>query len=180
MSNDAFVKNYHIDTLDYSTLNEPLSVYSKRTDFVDASLDLGIDSKFINNISFEELIQNKSLVILLIKKGISPSLFKALINSSPFDITQWTTFLDLPLRTIQRYFKEDKLLKPIFTEKIIEFAELIKQGAETFNSITKFKGWLCTHSYIFSSQRPCDLLSNSIGIRMVSDELINIDHGLFV
>lgn len=174
------MKDQYEVNLDYSTLNEPLSVYTKRTDFVDVGIDLGIDSKFINNMSFEELIQNKSLLILLIKKGISPSLFKALINSSPFDLTQWTTFLDLPLRTIQRYFKEDKLLKPIYTEKIIEFTELIKQGAETFNSITKFSSWLCTPSYIFSGQRPCDLLSNSIGIRMVSDELINIEHGLFV
>jgi len=179
VSNDATMKDYNITNQEFSLLKEPLAVYSRRTHFLADAQQEGFDADYLKSITFEGLIQNKVLLLHLIKKGISPAFFKAIVKQSPFNISQWSGFLDIPMRTIQRYFKDDRLLKPVHTEKIIEFLLIIKQGTDTFGDINKFKGWLCSPSYIFSGKRPCDLLTNSIGMRMVSDELINIEHGLF-
>ena len=179
-SNGNVMKKYTITDKPGNILNEPLAVYSKSTNFFDDAGDLGFDKKFIKNLSFDDLMQNKPLLMQLILRGISPALFKAIVKDSPFEMYQWSEFLDIPMRTLHRYFKQNKLLKPIHTEKIIEFVELIRQGCDTFGSVGKFKGWLCAPSMIFNNKRPCDLLTNSIGMRMVSEELLRIEHGIFV
>lgn len=170
--NSSFLKN--------STVSEPLAVYSKRTKFLNDPIYSGIDTNYLKNLQFDELLQNKTLLLQLVRTGISTSLFKAIVKDSPFELSEWVQYLDIPLRTIQRYIKDNKLLKPIYSEKVIEFTELIQQGLETFDSADIFKKWLCTPSFVFSGQRPCDLLSNTIGIRMVSEEIVNIEHGIFL
>lgn len=180
VSNGYTMKKYTITDKPEDILNEPLAVYSKSTNFFDDAGDLGFDKKFIKDLSFDDLMQNKPLLMQLIRRGISPAFFKAIVKNSPFEMHQWSEFLDIPMRTLQRYFKQNKLLKPIHTEKIIEFVELIRQGLDTFGSMEKFKGWLCAPSLIFSNKRPCELLTNSIGMRMVSEELLRIEHGIFV
>ena len=173
------MKKYSDTNRESNTLNEQFIAYSKNSHFLDKIEELGFDNKFIKELSFDDILRSKPLLIKFIKNGISPRLFKAIVDNSPFYMYEWIEFLDLPLRTIQRYLKENKLFKPVHTEKIIEFSILIKQGIDTFGSVDKFKSWLCTPSYIFSGQRPCNLISTSIGIQMVSEELINIDYGLF-
>ena len=179
VANDVFMKDYDITKDPGASLREPLAVYSRRTHFLEGARQEGFDADYLKSITFEDLMQNKVILLHLINTGISPAFFKAIVRQSPFNMTQWSEFLGISMRTIQRYIKDDKLLKPIHTEKIIEFLLIIRQGVETFGSVDKFSAWLCTPSYIFSGKKPCDLLTNSIGMRMVSDELINIEYGLF-
>lgn len=44
----------------------------------------------------------------------------------------------------------------------------------------KFNNWINTDNLSFGGSKPKDLLENTFGIRMIEDELIRIEHGLFI
>lgn len=149
-------------------VNESLSIYAK---------DLGNTSK----LSFVDFFQNKMLLIKAIRKGLPYKLFNQIKLFTPFTDTDWAEYLDLSLKTLQRY-RDDKnfYFKPIHTEKIFEIAEVTNFGIEVFGSPAKFYSWLNTPSYVLSNNKPAELLRDSYGKEMVMAELNRIEHGIFV
>ena len=133
----------------------------------------------IDQISLDNVYLQKFILLALIEQGISTELFMSIVESTGFTLKDWAHVTNIPYRTIQRYAKEQKLLKPIFTEKVFEFSEVLKKGKEVFGSDAKFEDWLTSTKYIFGNKRPLELLSSSIGKDMVMKELNRIDHGLF-
>src|ERR1041385_1636723 len=110
-----------------------------------------------------------------IRQGIKFALFISLAEKSPFSLTEWSGFLHIYERTMQRYKKEKKSFDPIFSEKILEVTMLCKFGAEVFGDNTKFNTWLETKNIALGGVKPKDLLDNTFGIGMVKDELTRID-----
>ena len=154
--------------------NELKTVYKARAD-----LQPLVGLKQIDQISLDNLYLQKFILLALIEQGISTELFMSIVEATGFTLKDWSHVTNIPYRTIQRYAKEQKLLKPIFTEKVFEFSEVLKRGKEVFGSASKFEGWLTSTKYIFGNKKPLELLSSSIGKGMVMKELNRIDHGLF-
>jgi len=125
------------------------------------------------------LLKQKLLLIQLINKGISIDLFMQIVNESSFNLSEWSHVINLPYRTIQRYLKSTKLLKPIHTEKVFEFLQVIEKGNEVFGSNEKFSTWAHNKKHIFGNKRPIDLLNTSFGVSIILKELNRIEHGLF-
>jgi putative toxin-antitoxin system antitoxin component (TIGR02293 family) len=116
----------------------------------------------------------------IILKGVPYSLFNTILKLSPFTKQEWADFLGLSIKTFQRAEADNKILKPIHTEKILELSEVIEKGKEIFGSMDTFKQWLSTPSFALGNKSPKELLSNSFGKELVMEELINIDQGIFV
>jgi putative toxin-antitoxin system antitoxin component (TIGR02293 family) len=113
-----------------------------------------------------------------IRQGIKFALFISLAEKSPFSLTEWSGFLHISERTMQRYKKEKKSFDPIYSEKILEVTMLCKYGAEVFGDNNKFNTWLETKNIALGGVKPKDLLDNTFGIGMVKDELTRIEYGL--
>ena len=135
----------------------------------------------IKNITFQDFLNNKMLIVHSIRKGISFSFFNTIKNNSPFTDVEWADFLNLSTKSLQRYKNEKKFVfKPIHSEKIIELAEVINFGNEVFDNNKDFYSWLNTTSIALGNMKPLELLKNSYGKEMVMDELHRIDQGIFV
>ncbi|NOX86596.1 MAG: DUF2384 domain-containing protein [Chlorobi bacterium] len=131
--------------------------------------------------SLRDFFDNKLLVVYSIQKGIPYSLFQQIKEAIPFTDKDWAEFLNISIKSLQRYkTKKDYRFRPIHSEKIIELAEVAYLGKEVFESFDKFYLWLHTPLYALGNMKPVDLLKNSYGKEMVTDELNRIDHGIFI
>lgn len=114
----------------------------------------------------------------LSRDGITYNLFQEIVDSSSFSIKQWSIFLHLTERTIQRYKKEKKKFETVQSEKILEIAKLQAKGIEVFEEETYFDAWLNSNIIALGNIKPITLLDNSFGIDMLMDELGRIEHGV--
>lgn len=165
---NVFVMSYDEQNIALNSVNEPLSVYVKNI--------VGTSAK----ISFVNFFQDKMLIVQAIRNGLPYGIFSQIKSFTPFSDTDWAEYLDLSLKTLQRYRDDnDFLFKPIHTEKIFELAEVTNFGIEVFGSSTKFYSWLNAPSFALGGHKPGELVKNSYGKEMVMAELNRIDHGIF-
>lgn len=118
------------------------------------------------------------LFINTVRQGIEYDLFKDISKNSPFSIDEWSRFLHISPRTIQRYKKEKGRFSALQTEKILEIILLYNKGVDIFGDSKKFTTWLKTENIALGGYKPLTLLDNSFGINMLSDELSRIEHGI--
>ena len=117
-------------------------------------------------------------LIDMVRQGIKFSSFTNLVGKSPFSINEWSNFLHLSERTMQRYKKEKATFGNIHSEKILQLTLLFKLGAEVFDNKEQFNVWLETDNVALGKIKPKELLDNSFGIDMIKDELLRIEHGV--
>jgi len=117
-------------------------------------------------------------LVKLSRKGITIGLFEEIVKSSSYTIKEWSKFLHLTERTIQRYKKEKKKFEPLQSERIIEISKLQLKGKEIFGSKINFEEWMNSKIIALGNIRPIELLDSSFGIEMLMDELGRIEHGI--
>lgn len=117
-------------------------------------------------------------LIQSIKSGVKFPTFKTIVDKSAFSINEWSNFLHLSERTMQRYKKENKTFDPIYSEKIFEITMLFNYGKEVFGNEDNFNIWLQTKNIALGGIAPKELLETTFGIRLVKEELTRIEHGV--
>lgn len=128
-----------------------------------------------------QFFSDRMLLVELIRKGIPTTLFLTIKDLAPFSDEEWSDFLDISLKSLQRYKKEpDYLFKSIHSEKIIELAEVTVMGLEVFDNAADFGAWLNAPSPALGGKMPLELLKDSYGQELVIQELHRIDQGIFV
>jgi len=121
---------------------------------------------------------NVAYLITTTRKGIPFNIFTEMTKESPFSLDEWSGFLNLSERTMQRYKKEKKAFDPIHSERIMEITMLYNRGTEVFGNHTKFDLWLNSTNIAMGGVKPKDLLDSTFGIGMLRNELIRIEHGV--
>jgi len=119
-------------------------------------------------------------IIRAIKTGIKFSVFTSIAQNSPFTLNEWSGFLNISERSMQRYKKEKRTFDADTSEKIIELTLLYKYGIEVFGNKEKFNSWLETKNLALGGIEPKSLLDNSFGINLLKDELTRIEYGVLV
>ena len=112
------------------------------------------------------------------KQGVTKSSLITLGRSFGFKLDALARMLPVTLRTLQRYSNNQKF-NPTVSEHIIQLARLMVKGAEVFESGDKFKRWFTTPNVATGGIAPIELVSLQTGTRVVMDELIRIDYGVF-
>ena len=113
-----------------------------------------------------------------IRAGIRFPVFASIAKQSSFSMNEWSGFLHLSERTMQRYQKEKKTFDPLSSEKILEILLLTRLGVEVFGNTEKFTSWLETNNLVLGSKKPKEFLDNTFGISLLKDELNRIAHGV--
>lgn len=122
--------------------------------------------------------QNIMSLINLVRSGIKFPVFVNFMEKSPFDLAEWSGFLHVSERTMQRYKKEERTFDALQSEKILEIALLYKKGIEVFGDAEKFNSWLHTQNLALGKIKPKELFDSSFGISLLKDELTRIEHGI--
>lgn len=130
-------------------------------------------------IGYYGLLSNKLLLVHAIREGLPFKIFSLIKEMAPFSMDQWAAFLGVSTKSIQRYESGNQSFKPLQTEKIMEIAEITKEGLEVFDDMKQFNDWLQAKNFVLGNMKPIDLLHDSFGQQMVLDELHRIDEGVF-
>jgi putative toxin-antitoxin system antitoxin component (TIGR02293 family) len=117
-------------------------------------------------------------LIKAMREGIPFNTFSEITENSSFSIDDWSSFLHLSERTIQRYKKEKKSFDPIHSERILEITMLYNRGSEIFGGNEQFDTWLDSKSIALGGIKPKELLDSSFGITLLKNELTRIEHGV--
>lgn len=131
------------------------------------------------NINYNSVDDRDILDIIRIsRKGLEYNFFIEIFNTMSFKISEWSEFLHLSERTMQRYEKEKKAFDAIYAERIIQVMLINKYGVEVFGNKEKFNTWLETPNMALGKIKPKSLLDNSFGIDLLKSELMRIEHGI--
>jgi putative toxin-antitoxin system antitoxin component (TIGR02293 family) len=122
--------------------------------------------------------KNILAIIDAVRTGISFTAFEKIVSNAPFSLAEWSNYLQLSERTIQRAQKEKKSFQPIQSERIIELAMLYEYGVDVFGDKENFNIWLNSRSVALGGRTPKELLDTKFGVLMVKDELGRIEHGV--
>jgi putative toxin-antitoxin system antitoxin component (TIGR02293 family) len=125
----------------------------------------------INNSNIRSLIE-------MTRQGIRFPVFSILVSRSLFNLSEWSSFLHISDRTMQRYKKENRSFDPPQSERIIEIALLFNRGTGVFGSPDQFNLWLETDNLALGKIKPKILLDSTFGIGLLNEELSRIEHGI--
>jgi len=117
-------------------------------------------------------------LVTLVREGVQFSVFSKLLKKISFSLQEWSSFLHLSERTMQRYQKENKTFDISSSEKIIQITILYEFGVSVFGNKENFDSWLITKNVALGS-KPIELLDTVFGIEIINNELIKIEHGIF-
>lgn len=117
-------------------------------------------------------------LIEAVRQGVKFNAFFNFANKGPFSINEWSAFLHLSERTMQRYKREKKTFDSLQSEKILEIALLYKKGTEVFGTAAQFNIWLTANNVALGGVKPKDLFDSSFGINLLKDELGRIEYGV--
>lgn len=117
-------------------------------------------------------------MVYVLRDGVDLGYFYNLSNRINFTLEDWSSYLHLSERTLQRYKKQKKHFDTIYSERIVQIDLLYKKGAEVFDSEANFQTWMETVSVPLGGIRPKELLDTTYGINLVTDELSRIEHGI--
>ena len=130
-------------------------------------------------VTYKSIDDSNTLTLIeMVRHGIRFDTFDSFATKSPFSLNEWSSFLHLSERTIQRYKVENRTFDPLQSEKIIEIALFYNKGVEVFGTSVQFNSWLETNNLALGNIKPKMLLDNTFGISMLKDELIRIEHGV--
>lgn len=119
-----------------------------------------------------------SALFAFVKSGVKYTAFSKFVHRTPFTLSDWAAFLHLSERTMQRYEKDKKSFDAMQSEKIIQIAMLYKKGMQVFGSNSSFDTWLITQNISLGNNTPKSFFDTSIGVSIVMDELLKIEHGI--
>jgi len=128
---------------------------------------------------YEAKNTSKLALITKAQNGLNADSFFELAEISGINKESLANFLNLSLKTFNRYSKENKKLNPVNSEQILKFFMLYNKGIEIFGTINSFNKWLHKPSYGLGSIKPYNFLCTISGIDLIYNELINIEFGDF-
>jgi putative toxin-antitoxin system antitoxin component (TIGR02293 family) len=118
-------------------------------------------------------------IVKTVREGLPYYAFENYAHRSPFNLADWSEFLGLSERSLQRYKKNKKSFDKLHSDRIIEIVLVLRKGAEVFGDENKFAGWMESNIIALGGIKPKELLDSSFGIRLLNDELTRIDYGIF-
>jgi putative toxin-antitoxin system antitoxin component (TIGR02293 family) len=130
-------------------------------------------------ISYNSIDDRNVIVIIeALRNGITFAIFFSFAKKTPFTLNEWSGFLHMSERTMQRHKREKKTFDTIYSEKILQISLLYNLGIEVFGNSEKFNTWLEAINVALGGIKPKQLLDTSFGIGLLKDELQRIEHGI--
>ena len=118
------------------------------------------------------------LYVKIIKVGLKSKSVNSFIEHSSLTKKQVSRMIHISERTLQRN-SPDKLIDTTTSERLIELTRLFHKGISVFNDKGKFITWLNRPNKSLDNQLPIELIETNLGIDLVLDELLKIEHGVF-
>lgn len=145
--------------------------YKKERKTVAEWLELEFLSLKMGNTSYAYL---KAL-----RDGLPYRSVKSFMNYSTLTRRQVSELIHVSERTLQRN-APDKIMDINSSERLLQLTRLFLKGIDVFNDDKeKFIKWINRPNKSLAYSKPIELMETTLGIGLVLDELLRIEHGVF-
>ena len=86
-------------------------------------------------------------------------------------------FMNINIKTIKRYLKDNKPLSAMGGELVLKLIGLYRKGLEVFSTTDHFNTWLSKPAFGMGGAIPIHFLKTSTGIDLVKEELMRMEYG---
>jgi putative toxin-antitoxin system antitoxin component (TIGR02293 family) len=123
-------------------------------------------------------VQDDMDLARIVEQGLPPEVVEALVAHQAVALDEvWR--LVLPRRTWLHRRARRQRLTPIESDRASRVARIAAQAVEMFGRADLAQAWLRRPCRALAGKVPLGLLGTDAGSRLVEDELIRIDHGVF-
>jgi putative toxin-antitoxin system antitoxin component (TIGR02293 family) len=113
------------------------------------------------------------------KQGIRGRDLEEIQKETNFSNEDWSRYLQVAWRTIQRYRKQNAVIDSASSERALLVAQIVEDGRSVFGNDTAFRAWLSLPSRALGGRSPNELLDTTTGMHVVKSELLRIEHGVY-
>ncbi len=117
-------------------------------------------------------------VVATAKAGLRGRELWQIQQQARFSNEEWSRYLQVTPRTIQRY-RTEETIDSASSERAILMAQIVEQGREVFGTDEKFKIWFHSPSFSLGGIAPNEILDTTTGMHLVKSELTRIEYGVF-
>jgi putative toxin-antitoxin system antitoxin component (TIGR02293 family) len=118
-------------------------------------------------------------VIEKAKQGIRGRDLEEIQKETNFSNEDWSRYLQVAWRTIQRYRKQNSVIDSASSERALLVAQIVEDGRSVFGDDAAFRTWLGLPSRALGGKSPNELLDTTTGMHVVKSELLRIEHGVY-
>ncbi|MBR9922701.1 MAG: DUF2384 domain-containing protein [Bacteroidetes bacterium] len=126
----------------------------------------------------QDIFEKPLDLISLTRRGIPYPEFEKILEYAPFSLQDWSGFLHLSKRTLERYRKEKRVFDPLHTERILRIVQVMQKGIDVFGKASYFESWMGSRNLALGGVSPTELLDSTFGIELLKDELTRIERGV--
>ena len=139
---------------------------------------MGKTSKAATSGIPRDIFEKPLELITLTRRGLPFAEFERILEMGPFTMADWSSFLHLSKRTLERYRKEKKTFEPLQTERILRIIQVLRKGIDVFGKAEYFESWMGSRNLALGGVCPKEFLDNAFGIELLKDELTRIERGV--
>ena len=114
----------------------------------------------------------------VIREGIPSSAAEILARRIHVSQAEFSTFLNIPERTLVRR-KSEGVLSSEESAKLVRMARVVERASGVLDELDAALDWLKSPNAALSGAIPMSLLDTEIGAKAVMDTLGRIEHGIF-
>ena len=136
------------------------------------------EARIIGKANFTFPIHNEYDLLSAINSGIKTTAINVFAKKSGITQETLVSLLKINYKTFTRR-KEDGLLKPIESDRLLAIAKVYAHALDIFGTSDKTLEWLNEPNLALNNMKPIDLLSTSHGCSLITEILYRIDYGVY-
>jgi uncharacterized protein (DUF2384 family) len=106
--------------------------------------------------------------------------FTKLNQLLPFSQAEWADILHISDRTLQRYLKEGKPFEGLYAEHLYQLENMALLAQEVLGKPEIVKNWLVRKKEVLGKTLDFSALRSFWGVKLISNELGRIAHGVYI
>jgi putative toxin-antitoxin system antitoxin component (TIGR02293 family) len=121
--------------------------------------------------------QSSLEVVLELRSGLPAESIDVVREVTGLSLEDVLDVLPMSNSTLKRRRQQGQNLSSDVADSLFQILHAFLQAASTLGTADKARHWLVTPSRGLNHHTPISLLTNSLGARIVEDELASIEHG---
>lgn len=92
---------------------------------------------------------------------------------------QVSELIGVSVRTLERHQKDNKLLNPVQSDRLLRYARVAARAEEVFEDAQIAKNWLRRPNQALGGEKPLNMLDTEAGVNQVEDVFTRIEYGVY-
>lgn len=115
----------------------------------------------------------------IVRGGLSPNAADRIAEYYGLSRKQVSELIGVSVRTLERHQKDNKLLNPVQSDRLLRYARIAARAEEVFEDAQIAKNWLRRPNQALGGEMPLNLLDTETGVNQVEDVLTRIEYGVY-